>query len=347
MDEAASGRPGGRAVGKQAAFSTIDAHVAGEPVRLLVGGAPAIAGRTMGEKLAWLRSHGQRLRRSLMLEPRGHAAMHGALLTEPVSPGSHAGILSMHAAGFPELSGESVIAAATIALENRLIEGAANQLIFDTPAGAVRAHPYLSSAGRVERVALTNVPSFVFSGGGTIRLGKRALSVDIAFAGEFYAIVDGENAGLPVDGTHAAQLIAAAADIRLALAETKAVNGVIFTAPPRGEADLRSATVLYGGTSRKGGEGGILRRSPGLTGTCALLAVLDAMGLVAGDQAFTHEGVIGTTLKARVLSRHTADGTPRVVPVVEATAWITGRHEFEVDESDPMKDGFVLGTSIG
>jgi proline racemase len=345
MDEAASRRPGGRPVREKAqgsrleaaAISTIDAHVAGEPVRLLVGGAPAVAGRTMGEKLAWLRSHGQRLRRRLMLEPRGHAAMHGALLTEPVSPGSHAGILSMHAGGFPELSGESVIAAATIALENRLIEGEAAQLIFDTPAGAVRAHPHLSRAGRVERVALTNVPSFVFSGGGTIRLGKRALSVDIAFAGEFYAIVDGENAGLPVDGTHAAQLIAAAADIRLALEETKAVNGVIFTAPPRGEADLRSATVL---------EGGILRRSPGLTGTCALLAVLDAMGLVAGDQTFTHEGVIGTTLKARVLSRHTADDIPRVVPVVEATAWITGRHEFEVDERDPLKDGFVVGTPI-
>jgi proline racemase len=343
MDEAASRRPGGRAVGVRAKFTTIDAHVAGEPVRLLVGGAPAIAGRTMGEKLSWLRKHGERLRRGLMLEPRGHAAMHGALLTEPVSPRAHAGILSMHSVGFPQLSGESVIAATTISLENRLIEGESDQLIFDTPAGAVRAHPYVSSAGRVERIALTTVPSLVFSAGSSVRFGSRVLSVDIAFAGEFYAIVDGENVGIPIDGTHAAQLIAAAAEIRQALEKTKAVNGVIFTAPPRGEADLRSATVLCGERGRTV-DGGILRRSPGVTGTCALLAVLDAMGLVAGDQTFTHEGVIGTTLKARVLSRHTVDDIPQIVPVVEGSAWITGRHEFEVDEGDPLKDGFVVGT---
>jgi proline racemase len=176
-----------------------------------------------------------------------------------------------------------------------------------------------------------------------MRLGARTLRADIAFAGEFYAIVDSENVGIPVDGTHAAQLIAAAADIKQALEKTKAVNGVIFTAPPRGEADLRSATVLYGEKGRKV-DGGILRRSPGLTGTCALLAVLDAMGLLAGDQTFTHEGLIGTTLKARVLSRHTTDDISQVVPVVEGTAWITGRCEFDVDENDPLKDGFVVGT---
>lgn len=324
-------------------FTTIDAHVAGEAVRLLVGGVPSIAGRTMGEKLSWLRKHGERLRRSLMLEPRGHAAMHGALLTEPVSARAHAGILSMHAAGFPQLSGESVMAAATIALENRLIEGESDQLIFDTPAGVVGAHPQMSSAGRIEQVALTNVPSFVCAAGFAMQIGRRALRVDIAFAGEFYAIVDSENVGIPVDETHAAHLIAAATDIEQALEKTKAVNGVIFTSPPRGEADLRSATVLCGEQSRTV-SGGILRRSPGLTGTCALLAVLDAMGLVAGDQTFTHEGLIGTTLKARVLTRRMADDIPQIVPVVEGTAWITGRHEFEVDERDPLQDGFIVGT---
>src|SRR5438552_1443945 len=116
-------------------FATIDAHVAGETVRLLVGGAPSVAGSTMSEKIAWLRKHGDPLRRSLMLEPRGHAGMHGAMLTEPVSPRAHAGILSMHACGFPALSGEAVIAAVTIALENKLIEGELEQLVLDTPAG--------------------------------------------------------------------------------------------------------------------------------------------------------------------------------------------------------------------
>ena len=103
----------------------------------------------------------------------------------------------------------------------------------------------------------------------------------------------------------------------------------------RGAADLRSATVLRGDPA-------VLRRSAGATGTCALLAVLDAMGLVAGDQTFTHESVIGTVLKARVLSRHTSDDVPQIVPMVEASAWVTGRHQFEVHEEDPLKHGFAI-----
>ena len=97
-------------------LATIDAHVGGEGVRLVVGGGPSVAGRTMGDKLAWLKKQGDELRRGLMLEPRGHGGMQGALLTEPVSPHAHAGVLSIHAGGFPQLSGESVIAAVTIAL---------------------------------------------------------------------------------------------------------------------------------------------------------------------------------------------------------------------------------------
>ena len=343
-------------------FSTIDAHVAGETVRLLVGGAPSIAGRTMGEKLVWLRRHGDRLRRSLMLEPRGHAAMHGALLTEPVSPRAHAGLLSMHAGGFPQLSGESVIAAVTIAIENKLIEGESEELTLDTPVGLIRARVMRGAGGatgasgaegatRVTGVTVTGVPSFVFFAGLSIQLGRRAVRVDVAFGGEFYAIVDSESVGIPVDPRHSAQLIAAAAEVAHAIESSvavahpvekwKGIQGAIFTAPPRGAADLRSATVLCGEQGRTV-DGGILRRSPGVTGTCALLAVLDAMGLVAGDQPFTHEGVMGTTLTARVLSRQMTDDTAFVLPVVEGSAWTTGRHEFELDESDPLKDGFAI-----
>ena len=120
-------------------IKTIDAEVAGEAVRLVVDGGPSVPGRTMAEKLGWLRKHAGDLRRLLMLEPRGHAGMHGALLTEPVSPGSHAGLLSMHAAGFPLVSGESIIGAVTIALEQRLIEGVDDEVRIDTPVGLFRA----------------------------------------------------------------------------------------------------------------------------------------------------------------------------------------------------------------
>src|SRR5262245_7616670 len=99
-------------------IKTIDAEVAGEAVRLVVAGGPSVSGRTMAEKLAWLRRHGEDLRRLLMLEPRGHAGMHGALFTEAVTPDARAGVLAMHASGFPLVSGEAIIAAVTLAIEN-------------------------------------------------------------------------------------------------------------------------------------------------------------------------------------------------------------------------------------
>ncbi len=127
----------------------------------------------------------------------------------------------------------------------------------------------------------------------------------------------------------------------------KGIGGTIFTAPPRIAADLRSATILgpFGQAGVDGEpcrtvDGAVLRRSPGVTGTCALLAVLDAMGLLSGDQPFTHEGLLGTSLQARVVSRQASDDIPFVVPAVEGSAWMTGRHEFDVEEGDPLKEGF-------
>jgi proline racemase len=322
-------------------INTIDAEVAGEAVRLIVGGGPSVPGRSMTEKLAWLRKNGDWLRTFLMLEPRGHSGMHGALLTEPVSPKAHAGLLSMHAAGFPMLSGEGVIAAVTIALERKLIAAEDEELLIDTPAGQVRARPTLGATGalgaetaRVTGVALTGVPSFVHSAGLTVDIGARKVTIDIAFGGEFYVIADSEAIGIPIEMANASRLIRAGLEIKRAVESSlnvvdpidnrqKGIQGTIFTGPSRSTADLRSATVL---------DGQVVRRSPGVTGTAALLAVLDAMGLLAGDHAFTHEGVAGTVLRARALDRHQMDGVPMVVPIIEGSASITGFHEFVSDD---------------
>ncbi len=298
----------------------------------------------MQDKLAWMRKHADVLRRRLMLEPRGHSGMHGALLTAPVTTSptaAHAGLLSMHAAGFSAFSGESVIAAATIAIDNKLIHTESDEVLLDTPAGLVRARPrYVKD--RIDSVALTGVPSFVLSAGLAVQLGSRVVRVDIAFGGEFYAIVDSESVGVPIDVAHAPQLIRAGLDIRNALKAPKDIQGTIFTGPPRGAADLRSATVLYG---EQGGtaERGVFKRSPGLAGTCALMAVLDAMGLLADGQTFTHEGVLGTLLKGHVLKREAKRGgaskdgePPLVIPMVEGSAWVTGRHEFQIDDKDTL-----------
>src|SRR5436190_409684 len=147
-------------------LKTIDAHAAGEPLRLIVDGFPSPRGATMLEKREWVRTRADHLRRALMLEPRGHADMYGAILTEPVAPGSHAGVLFMHNEGYSTMCGHGVIAVTTIAIERGLIAagGDGASITYDAPAGVIRARATVR-AGRVERVAFQNVPSFVLHGG--------------------------------------------------------------------------------------------------------------------------------------------------------------------------------------
>lgn len=313
---------------------TIDAEVAGEAVRVVVGGGPTVPGRTMLEKLNWLRRSGGDLRRLLMLEPRGHAGMHGAMLTEPVSRDGHAGVLSMHAAGFPLVSMESIIGAVTIGLEHGLIGDVHEEVRIDTPVGLFRAQPRPgargATGGRVTSVAVTGVPSFVHSAGVPLRIGTRNIAVDIAFGGEFYAIADSEAVGIPIEMMNASALIRMGREIQEAVESIvhlrhpfddrlEDIHGTIFTGAPRGQGDLRSATVL---------DGEVLRRSPGGTGMAAVMAVLDAMGLLIEGHGFIHEGVIGTTLHGSVTCRDRVGDVPTITPVIEGSASVTGFHEF-------------------
>src|SRR5262245_35531892 len=163
---------------------TIDAHAAGEPLRLIVEGFPSPRGKTMLEKREWVRKHADHLRRALMLEPRGHADMYGAILTEPVSPGSHAGVLFMHNEGYSTMCGHGIVAVTTIALERGLLMpgGDGATIVYDAPAGTIRARAKKAGGtgqagraegegreGRIESVAFVNVPSFVLHAGLDVR----------------------------------------------------------------------------------------------------------------------------------------------------------------------------------
>jgi proline racemase len=225
----------------------------------------------MAQKRDWMERHADDVRRALVLEPRGHRDMCGAMLTEPVSPGSDAGLIFFHNEGYPALSGHGAIAAATIALERNLLSrrasGIAGQeaaVAFDTVAGTVHVRPRLQTHGdsySVDSVMFTNVPSFVWSGGQSVRLGPRELRVDIAFGGLFYAIVDTEAIGVPLNGLRIPELRRLGVDIRTAVNtaitvahpadETLAgVAGVIFTGPPQDpEAHLRNVTVFANGAT--------------------------------------------------------------------------------------------------
>jgi proline racemase len=143
--------------------------------------------------------------------------------------------------------------------------------------------------------------------------------------------------GVPIDAAHAPQLVRAGMEIRNAMKASKEIQGTMLTGPPRGGSDLRSATVLYGEQDRAVCRG-VLKRSPGVAGTCALMAVLDAMGLLLAEQTFSHEGLLGTVLEGRVLNRRPSkdDEVAQVIPMVEGSAFITGRHEFQIDDGDPL-----------
>ena len=310
----------------------------------------------MLEKRAWVRKRRDRIRRALMGEPRGHADMYGAVLTEPVTAGSHAGVLFMHNEGYSTMCGHGIIAVVTIALERGLLELAdpTDEIVLDTPAGTVRAKATITQrpgarspapGRRVERVSFLNVPSFVLHPGLPLRIGTRELPVDVAFGGAFYAIVDSEAAGVPVRPEYLPELRKLGMQIKAGVesavtvchpleANLEGIYGTIFTGLPDGEgADLRNVTIFADAQ---------VDRSPCGTGTAAVMAVVDAMGLLGAARPFVHESIIGTRFSGSVESRTTAGDYQAIVPRIEGSAWITGEHEFIIDDTDPLKDGFRL-----
>ena len=321
-------------------FRTIDAHTGGEPLRLILDGWPEPEGSTILEKRAFARAKQDHLRRVLMFEPRGHADMYGALLTKPERPDSDTGVLFMHNEGYSLMCGHGIIAVTRLIVERNLVSlRSEGRVVFDAPAGQITA-TYTKG-----RVSFVNVPSFVLAAGVPVTVGTRTMQVDVAFGGAFYAIVDAESAGLAVVPGKLAELKAMGDAISRAVAKELAVvhplesglsgiYGTIFTGPPTVEgADLRNTTIF---ADRE------VDRSPCGTGTCAVLAVLDAMGLADPDRPFVHESIVGSTFSARVVDRTTIGGIPAIIPELSGTASITGEHTFIVEKDDQFKKGFRL-----
>jgi trans-L-3-hydroxyproline dehydratase len=332
---------------------TIDAHAAGEPLRLVIDGMPSPEGQTMLDKRAWAMKRLDHLRRTIMLEPRGHADMYGALLTEPVTAGANAGVLFMHNQGWSTMCGHGIVAVTTIALERELMwargdDQAGVKIGYDTPAGLVQARATVtrSAAGtHVSSVAFRNVPSFVFEPSLPVTIGTRKIPVDISFGGAFYAIVDAEAAGLPIDVAHLPELRRVGMQIAREVERVRKVvhpndpglegiYGTIFTAPAQlPGAHLRNVTIFADAE---------VDRSPCGTGTAAVMAVLEEMGLLARDTPFVHESIVGTTFSGRVVDRTQVGDHTAIVPEIEGAAWITGEHTFLIDGDDPLSAGFRL-----
>src|SRR3954451_7331760 len=328
---------------------TLDAHTAGEPLRLIVEGYPPVEGQTMLEKRAWVEAHCDHLRTALMLEPRGHADMYGALLTTPERGTSDAGVLFMHNQGYSTMCGHGVIAVTTLAFEQGLIvPRTPDELVLDAPAGQIHATAKVDRSGaqpRVTGVSFRNVPSFVLAAGIPVRLGSRTVPADVAFGGAFYAIVDSEAAGIPVRPERLDDLRRAGMEIKHAVESVLTVvhpeqpllhglYGTIFTGPSETpDADLRNVTVFAEAE---------VDRSPCGTGTCAVMAVLAAMGLLAPEQTFTHESIIGTRFRGRIERELEVAGIPAILPRLAGEAFMTGSHTFVSIRDDRLRLGFRL-----
>ncbi len=331
-------------------ITTIDAHAAGEPLRIITGGLPDLPGKTMLEHRRFLQQHLDHIRRALMWEPRGHRDMYGCVLTPPVTPEADLGVLFMHNEGYSTMCGHGVIALVTTLVQTGAItaQGQHTPVNLDTPAGLVRATAHLDEGGQVERVSLLNVPSFLYARDLAVEVPNQGqVLVDVAFGGAFYAILPTQQIGLQVVPEQCEQLAAVGEAIKHAVNETLPIKhpfeedlsflyGTILVGPPEDPAHHSRNVCVFANAE--------VDRSPTGTGVSARLALHAAKGELAEDQSIVIESILGarSAFAGRVVERTHVGPHEAIVPEVSGSAFITGRHEFLLDPADKLGEGFFL-----
>jgi proline racemase len=324
-------------------LAAVDSHTEGMPTRVITGGVEALPGDTMLERKLRFEAESDDLRLLLMREPRGHAAMSGAILQPPTRNDADWGVLFIEVSGCLPMCGHGTIGVATVLVEMGMVEVCEPQTIvrLDTPAGLVEARVAVTD-GRAEAVTIRNVAAFLHARDQIANVdGLGEVRYDMAFGGNFYAIVEAAAVGLAVDPARARELIEAGDRIRAKIPEPvhpaderiAGCHHVIFHAPGRDGSDARNATAIHPGW---------LDRSPCGTGTCARMATLHARGELALGEAFVNESVIGTRFVGRLIEETEVGGVPAVVPEVTGRAWITAMGQYLLDERDPFPAGFAL-----
>ncbi len=326
-------------------ITTIDTHTGGNPTRTVTSGAPVLIGKTMTEKMVYMSEHHDDFRRALMYEPRGHEVMSGCILTEPCDKTADIGIVFIETGGYLPMCGHDTIGVCTALIESGLFPPDKNVLRLDTPAGLVEATLDIEN-GKVKQVAFTNIPSFLYKKDVTVFVdGFGELSLDIAYGGNFYGLVDARPLNLPLVPNRASDIIRLAIRIREAVnAQVEVVHPEIpvirglthiefYSDPESPEADCRNTVVVP--------PGGI-DRSPCGTGTSAKVATLYAKGELGLREQFVHESIVGSVFYAQVLEETRVGDLPAVVPHIAGSAWVTGFHQFLFREKDELNDGFFL-----
>jgi 4-hydroxyproline epimerase len=327
-------------------FFCIDAHTCGNPVRLVAGGGPLLEGNSMMEKrLHFLREYDW-IRKGLMFEPRGHDMMSGSILYPPHDPQNDIGVLFIETSGSLPMCGHGTIGTITIAIEEGLVTPKTpGQLRIETPAGLVLIE-YKQEGKKVLSVKLTNVPAFLYASNLEVEcpdLGK--IKVDVAYGGNFYAIVDPQENFPGLEHFTADQLISWSRVCRKLLNEQysfihpeneniKGLSHLLWAGKPIAPTSTARNAVFYGDKA--------IDRSPCGTGTSARMAQWYAKGKLKKGDAFIHESIIGSTFTGRIEAETTVNGQPAIVPSIEGWARVTGYNTIIIDDDDPYAHGFQV-----
>jgi proline racemase/trans-L-3-hydroxyproline dehydratase len=326
----------------------IDTHAAGEPTRIVLSGLPPIHGETMAAKKRYMRAHLDHFRTLLMQEPRGHSDMFGAILTPPTTACGQYGLLFMDSTGYLDMCGHGTMSVTTALIEMGMLSPTEPETImtFDTPAGTITSHARVEEQ-QVVAVSVANVPSFLYASDVVVQLpGVGAVAIDVAFGGNFFALVPARAFGLTVQPAqrshliHAGMLVKQAvnATLRIQHPTTPHITTVelteIYEQPDPARPYTRSV-VIFGD--------GQMDRSPCGTGTSAAMATRYGKGALPLGVEFINESIIGTRFRGHLVRQVQVGELVAVQPVVTGTASITGLQQFVVDPDDPVKYGFTVG----
>lgn len=328
--------------------TAVDYHTAGEPFRIVTGGAGTLQGRSVLDKRRYAEENLEDIRKLLVFEPRGHADMYGCFVVEPDDGGADIGTVFFHNAGYSTACGHGTIALVTWALESKTIQrkGEEVRVTVDVPSGRLPTIARVKGE-KVTSVRFRNVPSFVLHRGLPVEVQGRTITTDVAFGGAFYASVDAEAIGLSVEARNLDRFIALGRAIKASIQashdivhplepELRDVYGVIFferLGEEDGHLRQRNVTVFADGE---------VDRSPTGSGTSARLAILDASGELVRGKNLVNGSIVDTDFVSQVVGEARVADKPAVVTEVEGSAYLTGYHQFVLEPSDPLGTGFLL-----
>lgn len=328
-------------------FAVIDAHSAGAPARVVVGGVKPAPGTTIAEKREYLKTHHDDIRKLLMYEPRGSSEMCGSILMPPCDSAADIGIVFIETGGWPIMCGAGTIGAATVMVENGYIAATEplTNIIFDTPAGRVTAEVEVRD-GVVKGVTLQNVASYMVMPQQKLLLPTFGeVTVDIVYGGNYYALIPAQLLNMQVAPDFSEQLVIAGREIRDAVnrdlhiidptnGQTCHVPMVIFTEEKNSRGTYRNLVFF--------GESGV-DRSPGGTGTSARMAQRYYRGELDLQEKFPHESIIGSVFIGELASANTVNGVTLVIPRIRGRAHVIAHSTFLLDPQDPFIEGFGVG----